>query len=268
MTTQRQRLEDFRGQVLRDIVELDRQVDAGEIPDATATRLRAEYETSAAEILEALESLDDAPEQRGGSASRSKTASRVVYVASGLAAALAVGVLLPQCVADRPENGLVSGNEVNQSQPSPALEPPRDLSTVTNEEMEAVIERTPQVVGMRLALAERYLEQRRYDKAAEHYGVALKQQPGNPKVLAESGRLLLAQGKPAEAAEFAVRAQSIAPSSQDAQMLHAEIQAHRDVRGARKIAHQLMRRTDLDPDVRRRCEELLRRLGQQPGGGR
>ncbi|QGK70251.1 tetratricopeptide repeat protein [Allosaccharopolyspora coralli] len=266
MTTQRQRLEDFRNQVLRDIVELDRQVDEGEIPEATAERLRAEYENSAAEVLEALETLDDGAQRHGGSAS--KTAHRVVYVASGVAAVLAVGVFLPQFVADRPENGFVSGNEVNQSSSSPAPAPPRDLSTVTDEEMEQVIARNPEVVGMRLALAERYLEQGNYDKAAEHYGVALKQQPDNPKVLAESGRLLLAQGKPTEAAEFAARAQSIAPSSQNAQILHAETLAHRDAEGARKIVRALVRRTDLDPDVRPRAEALLLRLDPGRGGGR
>lgn len=266
MTTHRQRLEDFRDQLLRDLVDLDRQVDAGEIPGTSAKRLRAEYETFAAEVLEALESLDDAAERRGRASSRSAIARRVVYVAAGLVAVLAVSVFLPRFVADRPENGFVSGNEVNQSQPAPAPAPPRDLSAVTDEEMEAVIARNPQVVGMRLALAERYLEQRRFDKAAEHYGAALKQQPDNPKVLAQSGRLLLAQGKPTEAAELAARAQSIAPSSQDAQMLHAEILAHRDAEEAQKIVRALVPRTDLDPDVRRRAEALLR-LAPGSGGG-
>lgn len=269
MTAQRQRLEDLRDQVLRDIVELDRQVDAGEIPDVAANRLRVDYETSAAEILDALESVDASAEQGGSSRPRPAIVRRMVYLAASLAVVLAVGAFLPQFVADRPENGFVSGNEVTQSQPAPGPRIRPELSTVTDAEMEAVIARNPQIVGMRLVLAERYLEKRRYDKAAEHYGVALVQQPGNPKVLAESGRLLLAQGNRDAAAEFAARAQSIAPSSLDARILQAEILAERDPSGARDIVQQVVRHTDLDPDVRRHGENLLRRLEKQPGvGGR
>ncbi|MFC7339897.1 tetratricopeptide repeat protein [Saccharopolyspora griseoalba] len=260
MSTERQRLDALREHALRDIVELDRQVATGEIPETAAQRLRAEYEATAARALDALDSLDDSPDRHGRRRPGAPLARRAIYLTAGVVAVLAVAVVLPRFTAERPENGFITGNQV--AQPArPQDVPRRDPSTVSNEEMEAVIARNPGVLGMRLALAERYLEQGALDRAAEHYGVGLKQQPDNPRVLAGAGRVLLAQDKPEEAARFSARALSTAPSSADALMLQAEILAPRDPRAARSIAQELTEREDLDPDVRRRADDLVR------GGG-
>ncbi|NBH03445.1 hypothetical protein [Amycolatopsis sp. SID8362] len=50
----RQQLAEERDQAFRDIVALDAQVDAGEIPPKTAARLRAGYERAAAEAMKGL----------------------------------------------------------------------------------------------------------------------------------------------------------------------------------------------------------------------
>jgi tetratricopeptide (TPR) repeat protein len=260
VSTERQRLEHLRDHALRDIVELDRQVATSEIPETAAERLRADYEATAARALEALDDLDDRPDRRDNRRPRQALARRATYLVAGVVAVLAVVVVLPRFTAERPENGFVTGNEVAQSGPVQGAQP-RDLSTVSNEEMEAVIARNPGVLGMRLALAERYLEQGALDRAAEHYGVALKQQPDNPRVQAGAGRVLLAQDKPEEATRFSARALSIAPSSADALMLQAEILAPRNPQAARSIAQELTERDEVDPDVRRRADDLIR------GGG-
>lgn len=69
----------------------------------------------------------------------------------------------------------------------------QDLSQVSNETMEAVIEANadnPQVDGMRLALAERYYEEGDYQSAFPHYlAVAESSQATNPQVVAALVRL-------------------------------------------------------------------------------
>ncbi len=270
MSPERERFEQHRDQVLADIVELDRQSAEGEIPEQAAQRLRTDYEAAAARALAALESLPtERPRRRR--ATPGAIARRAAYAAAAMVAVLAVGVLLPRYLAPRPEGGTVSGN-VAQTQPEPdpankPASPPRDLSTVSNAQMEAVIARNPNVIGMRLALAERYLEEGNLDKAAEHYGIALKQQPRNPTVLAQAGQYLLATDKPAAARHNAQRALQINPSSPDALLLHAEILVDEggDLQQARTIVRGLTARPNLDPDLRRRAEALLHSLPAPKG---
>lgn len=273
MSTERERLEQHRDQILADIVELDHQVADGEIPEPHAQRLRTDYEAAAARALAALEQLPtEQPRRR--KATTGTIARRTVYAAAAVVAILAATVLLPRSLAPRPEGGTVSGN-VAESQAEPDTpkqppSPPRDLSTVSNAQMEAVIARNPNVVGMRLALAERYLEDDNLDKAAEHYGTALKQQPDNPRVLAGAGRLLLAQGKPRSAMTYAGRALASDPSSAAGLLLRAEIMAAEpgDVRAVRTVVTDLLARPALDSDLRRRAEDLLRSLRSAPREGR
>lgn len=278
MTIEREHLEQHRDQALRDLVDLDRQAADGEIPEQVAQRLRTRYEIAAADALEALEILhrQDGPRDRRRRGRRGSTlARRATYAAAGLVALLAMGVLLPASLSERPDGGFVSGNEVNQSAPdskdsAAPQRSQRDLSTVTNEQMEAVISRNPGVVGMRLALAERYLREGSYDKAAKHYGVAIKQQPNNPAVLAGAGRLLLAQGKPRLATTYADRALATDPSSAAGWLLRAEVLAAKPggAQAARPILDDLATRADLDSDLRRRVAALRRSLDQQrPEGG-
>ena len=267
--SERERLEQYRDQVLADIVDLDKQVADGEIPEQAAQRLRADYETSAARALAGLEQLTDVPEQRRRPAAGT-VARRMAYVCAAVVALVAVGVLLPRYLEPRPPGGTVSGN-VAQSQSAPQASqrsaPPRDLSTVSNAQMEAVIARNPNVIGMRLALAERYMEQGSYDKAAEHYNTALKQQPKNPKVLAQAGRFLLVTGKPAAAKHYVQQALRIDPSSADALLLRAEILVRNgsDLGQARTMLRELTARPELDEDLRRRAEDLLDSLRQRSG---
>lgn len=115
MSTDRGHLEELRDQALRDLAELDRQVAGGEIPPGVATGLRRRYEATAARALAAL----DAPAQPATSVTRARPsrARIVAYALTALAAVLAVAVLLPRYVAQRPAGGFVTGNEVTQAQP-------------------------------------------------------------------------------------------------------------------------------------------------------
>ena len=90
------------------------------------------------------------------------------------------GIVVVACVAivavivsrsDRGETGAV------QSTVSTLPGGGRDLATVSDEEMEAVIEQNPSVTPMRLALIERYLREGELEKAKEHSEIALENDP-------------------------------------------------------------------------------------------
>ncbi|MGH3516464.1 MAG: tetratricopeptide repeat protein [Haloechinothrix sp.] len=278
MSSERELLEQQRDQALRDIVDLERQVAEHEIPEVAADRLRRTYETAAAHAIDGLEAAIAAerenPEQAPGAPRRS-TARLAAYIAAAGVAVFAAVVLLPQYVATRPAGGFVTGNEVVQANPdtraptpSAPASAPRDLSKVTEAEMEAVIEANPNVLGMRLALANRYVDKAEYDKAAEHYGVALKQDPGNPDVYAHSGWLLFKLGKPDAALRFIDQALSIDPRSQDALWFKANIllSGRKDPAGALDVLRTLARRGDLPADLRDQVKRLTATARQAAGG--
>jgi tetratricopeptide (TPR) repeat protein len=70
-----------------------------------------------------------------------------------------------------------------------------DLSSISNEEMEAVVAENPGVVGMRLALARRYFESGDFDKALDHYMVILENDK-HPEALANVGWMTYISGRP------------------------------------------------------------------------
>ncbi len=113
MSSDRDQLTERRDQALRDLVELERQVDEGEIPAGVADGLRARYEATAAA---ALAELDTTPEPTPAPAPPRRSRSRVLaYAATALGALVAAAVLLPQSIGERPAGGFVTGNEVTQS---------------------------------------------------------------------------------------------------------------------------------------------------------
>ncbi len=265
MSLDRELLEQ-RDQALRDLLDLDRQVSEGEIPAAVAESLRRRYEADAARAIDALAQQREAEEQEveHETAARPRRRPRgrsLAYMVTATVAVFALAVLLPQYVADRPDGGFVTGNEAAQPVPSPTgtAPPPRDLSKVTEAEMEAVLSATPNVVGMRLALAKRYVDKGQYDKAAEHYGEALKQDPSNPEVQAQSGWLLFKMGKPAAALRFVDQALRIDPSSQEALWFKANILLHgrKDPAAALEVLRTLNERTDLPADLRSDVKNMI-----------
>lgn len=111
-----------RDDALRDLAELDQQVVDGEIPPEPAERLRHDYEIAAADALTALERVEHAgaaPSQHGPSA------KAILYAAAAAIALIAVLIVLPRSIEDRPPGGTVSGNDVPQtkSQPAPGVPP-------------------------------------------------------------------------------------------------------------------------------------------------
>jgi cytochrome c-type biogenesis protein CcmH len=94
----------------------------------------------------------------------------------------------------------------------------RDLATVTNEEMESVIAKNPTVVGMRLKLIQRYLDDGEIDKAVRHSSIAVEMQstPGQyEKALQLHGWATFRHGQPATAAKYLQASLALAPDDMD-----------------------------------------------------
>lgn len=177
-----------RDQALRDLAELDEQVTAGEIDEATAGPLRARYEVEATDAIAALErTTATVPRQGSGRAWSRRRLGGVSLLAAATAAAAVL--VLPDYVAGRPAGGFVTGNEAAAGGGG------RDLSQVTTSEMEQVVATNPGVVDMRLALARRYLDDGDHEKAFEHY-MAVLDREDHPEAMAYLGWLVFLDGDP------------------------------------------------------------------------
>lgn len=271
-----------RDQALRDLRELECQVAAGEMAPADAARLRGRYEREAAEALDKLDTVSDPPpapdaEDRsadagavgprtpGAATGARRRAPRLVVYGLGAAAVLAAVLSLPGYLATRPDGGLVSGNEAVQGAAAPPAtrspdSNPRDLSQVTDAEMEAVVAANPEIVGMRLALAERYSDQGRYDLAAVHYTKVLEKDPSNAEAKGHLGWIMLQLDRPAEAARLVDESRATDARLLDVLWFQANIRLYGlgDAKAALASLDEMRARSDLTPQVRRQVEELRR----------
>ncbi|GAA3137390.1 hypothetical protein GCM10010530_66960 [Kribbella aluminosa] len=268
---------------MRDITELEHQVDAGEITTQEAARLRRRYEAAVSAALSAMgEPTPEAAEQRSDASitadtvrpSRRPTFRHVLY-ALGLAGAVVAAFLLSGFVVSRPPGGYVTGNDILQTPgpattPVPRPAPSRDLSKVTDKELEAVVAANPGIVAMRLGLADRYVAEKRYDLAVVHYTKALKLEPGNAEAQAHLGWLLLQVGSPRQAAQLIDRAVAADPNLVDAQWFQANVRLYGlgDAKGAVEVLDRMAARRDLTPDVRRQVQDLRKVADQRLAGQR
>lgn len=259
----RTRLEELRDQALRDLVDLERQVTEGEIPPDVAADLRGRYESTAAGALVALDAPQQEPATEPVAAGRSRV--RLAYGVAALVAVLAAAVVLPHSVAERPAGGFVTGNEIGQAAPGPLT---RDPATIGDGELEAVVAANPGLLGMRLALAERYTERGDYERAAEHYTEALRREPADPRAQAGFGWLLLQIGRPVEAMEWVDRALAAPQVPLEALWFKANIELHGldDPTAALATLDRMRQRGDVPPTVREQVDELAAVARQRQSG--
>lgn len=294
MTAERRSLEERRDHALRDLLELEQQVGRGELSPETEGTLRRAYEGEAAAAIVELERLaasatagmdetasgkDHSSSKGRGAASESATnrgrlslQPRILLYALGVLSVVAAVLLLPGSVLDRPDGGFVTGNEALQNPAGTSggdAPTAANLDNVTNEQMEAVVAANPDVIGMRLALADRYIEEGRYDLASVHYRKALEQEPGNPAAMAHLGWLMLQVGEPVEAARLVDQALVADPELVEAWWFKANILLYglNDQEGAIKVLDALLNRTGLAPEVREQVEELRRIASGAMAGG-
>ncbi len=172
-------LAEARRTVAEDLHAVEVQAAAGELAAAEAERLRGVYEAEAA-ALDAATVTDPPPRER----SRRRVAAGAAILVLG-GAALTVAVVLT--VRDRAPGDLVTGGIAAEGAG-------RDLSTVTNEEMEQVVAANPEVIPMRLALAGRYFEAGDFSAALGHYMEVLQREQ-HPEALANIGWMTYLSGE-------------------------------------------------------------------------
>src|SRR3954447_17973715 len=253
-----------RARAIRDLVETQQQLDAGEIDTDTANRLMAIYQ---AEVVSALEGLDRLGVELAPTTKPNPNRHRLIAGAGIMAAAIvAVAVLVTRSPTPRQPGQFATGN-------APVTLPGggRDLSTVSNEEMEQVIAQNPNVIPMRLALAERYLGDGNFQKASEHAHVALQQNPGTTdkaRALRDLGWATALLNKPTEGADLLQQSLQLEPSDQNTLFFLAKVRLDglHDPPGAITLLQQLLATDITDPDVKKTVEDTLAQARAQASG--
>ena len=264
MNAERLRLEDHLAQVNTDLAELDEQVEAGEIDEETASRLRENYRAEAEGLEDRISRIDevafpvvpDASDEGvdetpppGRSHRRMLIGGAILGVGAIVIAAFAITSLNSQ-----PSNVLAGvAGEV-------AIDGATDLASVSNEEIEAVVAANPEIVGMRVALARRYFETGDFDKAIDHYMIVLEKEQ-NPEALANVGWMTYLSDRPDVALEYVEQAIAIEPNFVQAYWFLANIRfALGDGEGAIEPLEQMLAFDGVPDDIRREAEAALAAL--------
>lgn len=235
-------LEDARHAVALDIAEVELQLAAGELDSAAAERLRATYEAERVE-LDGVEVV----EQFGGR-DRKRTLAGAAVLALG-AAALTIGVVVT--VSERAPGDLITGGIASPNEG-------RDLATVTNEEMEAVIAANPDVIPMRLALAGRYFDEGDFSSALGHYLEVLDRE-NNPEALANVGWMTYLSGDIETGLAFVERSLEVSRDLPQSYWFLANIRfwGLSDAAGAVEPLETLLAFEQIPAEIRDAASELL-----------
>ncbi len=147
----------------------------------------------------------------------------------------------------------------------------RDLSTVTETEMEAVIAKNPNVIGMRLALVERYLNAGDIDAAYHHTSVAIDLPASDQEyehALRLHGWTTALKGAPASGAEYLRAALTLSPDDRDARWFLANVEWH-GLGNAAGAKEQLATLTaaSVGADQQRKIDALVADITSGTGGG-
>jgi tetratricopeptide (TPR) repeat protein len=236
-------------QVERDLTEVAAQQDAGELDAAAADRLTAAYEAERTAVLATAAEVGD-PEAVGRSRARMLMGATILGV--GIVVIAVIGAFSLQ--RENPTDAIADGI------PSEVLGGEAGVSSISNEEMEAVIAANPGIIGMRLALAERYVQDGDHPSALAHYLVVLDQDPDRPEALAMVGWLSFLSGEPALAESFITRALDVEPNYPQALWFLANVRAGNDDDQGAIEAIELLLSYDLTAEVRAAADQLLAEL--------
>lgn len=250
MTLELARMRERIAQAERDIAELEEEVARGDIDEETAERLREKYQRERSELVAQLESgaveIDDLP----GSLftpRRLAGAAILVVAAAGLALWVVKAVGGGGSSVEGVAADVVAGEAVS-------------LDDVTNEQMEEVVAQNPDIVRMRIALADRYFAEGDASNALRHYLYVLDdlgvQDPG---VLANVGWMTFLAGVPDVALAYVERSLEIQPDGGIAFWYLANIQFYglNDAEEAAEPLQRFLEYEDLPEELRVAADELL-----------
>jgi cytochrome c-type biogenesis protein CcmH/NrfG len=237
-------------QVDRDLAEIDAQVATGELDAATAARLRAAYEEERATLL--ASEAEPPPSDTRRSPQRTLVGGLILGVGAIAIAAFAFVSLQDDSPAAEVSDGVATDVLAGSSGV--------DLSEATTEEMEAVVADNPTIVGMRLALAGRYVDANDHSTALDHYLTVLDQDPEQPEALAMVGWLSFLAGEAQLAEPFVVKALDIEPDYPLAWWFLANIKVANGDSAAAADAIGRLLAYDLSAEVRAEAERFLAEL--------
>jgi cytochrome c-type biogenesis protein CcmH/NrfG len=244
-----------------ELAELDAQVAAGEIDDETAARLRTRYVSELDAVIERRTSGTDPEPAEPGESTRRRRMSRrsIIGTAAVVVAIVVIGISAAISLTSAPTSGVEGLVEEILSGGA------RDLSEVTNEEMESVVAANPGVIPMRLALARRYFEAGEFDQALDHYFVVLEVER-NPEALANVGWMTYLSGHPDVAVGYVEAALERDPTSLTAHWYIGNIYVTLE-RGDEAVVHLTIVASDdgIPAEVRDSAVELIREIEASRG---
>jgi cytochrome c-type biogenesis protein CcmH len=136
----------------------------------------------------------------------------------------------------------------------------RDLSTVSNAEMETVIAKNPNVIGMRLALVERYLKVGDIDDAYRQTTAAIDLPATDQEyehAIRLHGWVTALKGAPVSGAQYLRAALTLSTDDRDARWFLANVEWHGLGNAAAATAQlDILRKTQLSDSVRQQVDAL------------
>lgn len=238
-------------QVDRDLEEVAGQVEAGELDEATAEELRKTYRRERSDLVERLAELEVQDGAPGSGPDRRRLLWGAVLM---IVAFAAVTVVLLNTVQQRRPGELATGGVATD-----VITGDVNLADVTNEEMEAVVAENPDIVPMRLALANRYFEAGEFDQALPHFMTVLDLDQDNPEALASVGWMTYLSGRADVAETFVERALAAAPEYAQAYWFLGNIRLYglEDAAGAISPFERLLEFEGVPEEIRIQAEDSL-----------
>lgn len=187
----------------QDIAEIAEQAELGEVGRDTAKRLSEIYQS---EFTLAAKTANASGVGQAADSAKSVRRAVAGWVAVVLSFAVVV-VMAFQAIEF--EFSTAAGDDLTGE---------RDLSDVSNEEMERVVAENPDVIGMRMALADRYFDAAQYPAALEHYLEVLKQDSAESQAWARIGWIIYQDGESELAADYVERSLEINPGLPEAEL--------------------------------------------------
>ena len=268
--TDRRHLEERREIAIRDLTELAEQVETGEMDQATADTLRANYQAEVDEVETLLDGLPPLDEKRSAapatepSGMQPRSTRRAVIGSVAVIAALSVAIFFaardisPDPVAGATDSAAPGALTV-------------DPDSVSNEQLEAIVAQNPDINAMRLALANRYFEEQDYSKALDHYLTVAENNPTPAEegiALSRVGWMAYQTGQPEAAKEYLESSLAVDPTNEETKLFLGFVLLYglEDAEGAIPLLEEIAAIPDLPPEILHPVEAALDEARNGAGG--
>ncbi len=258
----RARLTERRDLIARDIQELADQVDVGEIDEATAQELRARYEQDLAEAEAQLNELPTEPsateETPVEAPEQGRSTKRILVGAGILVAAFTVVLVLV----------------ISSTQTAPPISGAAPLTNSSNPEiqqMEAAVAANPDIIEMRIALADQYFEANDFSNALNQYLAVLDKDPTDAEAshtLGRVGWLAYVTGQNEAAVQYIDQALKRDHTNLEATLFLGIVDLYglEDPESAIPLLEQVLAEPNLPSQLRADIEKALEEAKGQVGG--